>query len=430
MKTEQHQVTEHHHFFKECERRCFLSKNLYNKILFDLRQIYFHNYKVFKEGKGEQKSYPSYPNYHKLNKHCPDALAIGHSHLVQSIMKKAFENWKAFWAALSSYKKNPVKFKGRPRPPSYKDPQNGRFLTIYRASALSQRVDPLSIKLAATEISVPFINRKNCKKLCEVRIIPKLGYYVIEIVYEEYPSGEVPHKKLIASIDPGLNNLMTVVVSKYKFRPIIVNGRPVKALNAFYNKKIAKAKSKLPKGILSSRLIHNLWRRRENKIKNYLHLVTTRLADKLYELGVSRVIMGYNKDQKQNINLGKKTNQNFVMLPRLTVNSMLRYKLMEKGMSYIETEEAYTSKASALDGDALFTIKDPKRKGYSFSGRRLSRGLYRSSDKTLINADVNGAVNIMRKVIQNVPTDWIRGLVVTPVRLQLEPKAISLRENG
>ena len=179
-----------------------------------------------------------------------------------------------------------------------------------------------------------------------------------------------------------------------------------------------------------SNWIHNLWRRRENKIKNYLHLVTTRLADKLYELGVSRVIMGYNKDQKQNINLGNKTNQNFVMLPRLTVNSMLRYKLMEKGMSYIETEEAYTSKASALDGDALFTIKDPKRKGYSFSGRRLSRGLYRSSDKTLINADVNGAINIMRKVIQNVPTDWIRGLVVTPVRLQLEPKAISLRENG
>ena len=179
-----------------------------------------------------------------------------------------------------------------------------------------------------------------------------------------------------------------------------------------------------------SNWIHNLWRRRENKIKNYLHLVTTRLSDKLYELGVSHVIMGYNKDQKQNINLGNKTNQNFVMLPRLTVNSMLRYKLMERGISYQETEEAYTSKASALDNDSLFTITDPKRKGYSFSGRRLSRGLYRSSDKTLINADVNGAVNIMRKVIQNVPTDWIRGLVVTPVRLLLEPKAISLRENG
>ena len=94
--------------------------------------------------------------------------------------------------------------------------------------------------------------------------------------------------------------------------------------------------------------------------------------------------MGYNKDQKQNINLGNKTNQNFVMLPRLTVNSMLRYKLMERGISYQETEEAYTSKASALDNDSLFTITDPKRKGYTFSGRRLSRGLYRSSDKTLM----------------------------------------------
>ena len=93
-------------------------------------------------------------------------------------------------------------------------------------------------------------------------------------------------------------------------------------------------------------------------------------------------------------------------------------------------KHGYSYTGAALDNDSLFTINDPKRKGYSFSGRRLSRGLYRSSDKTLINADVNGAVNIMRKVIQNVPTDWIRGLVVTPVRLQLEPKAISLRENG
>ncbi len=418
MKTEQHQISENHAYYTDCDRICLLTKNLYNKTLFDLRQIYFHNQKVYRDGKGKKQSYLSWHAYVKKHRQHADFLALGSGRLATQTVKRAFTNWSAFWKALSAWSQHPDRFKSRPIP-DYKDPKSGRFLAIFERQAVSNKWKEGIIKLTTTNWELPFQN-KDCNKLCEVRIIPRLGYYIVEIVYEDVITGVVPGGTRIAAIDPGLNNLATVVATKVP-RALIVNGRPAKAINAYYNKQVAEAKSLLPSGVYNSKRINRMLRRRANKIKDYCHKASTGLVNSLYVVGVNRIVMGHNKGQKQNINLGKRTNQNFVMLPRTMFNSMVKYKAEANGMIYRETEESYTSKTSAIDLDFLPTI-GCKPKKWKPSGKRVKRGLYKSKDGTLINADVNGAVNILRKVIRNEPcSDWIKGLAVTPARLFISP---------
>lgn len=352
-------------------------------------------------------------------------MAVGSGRLATEVVKKAFTNWNSFWKALQSYSKHPERFKAKPRIPNYKDPKTGRFLAAFTYQAVSNKWKEGIITPATTNWVLPFMNKEQAKKLCEVRVVPRPGYYTIEVVYEEELTGVLPGGERIAAIDPGLNNLATVVATGVD-QALLVNGRPAKAINAYYNKLIAKAKSDLPEGIFTSRYINNLWRRRQNKLKDYCHKASTALVNKLYSKGVNQIVMGHNQGQKQNINLGKRTNQNFVMLPRTLFNSMIKYKAEANGMIYRETEESYTSKTSAIDLDYLPSI-GRKPEGWKPSGKRIKRGLYKSKEGMLINADVNGAVNILRKVISSkvirkeLSSDWIKGLVVTPARLLVRP---------
>lgn len=381
---------------------CFNGKNLYNSALFELRQVYFHNKKHKK-----RKKFPKYSDYAGQAKYSDDFKELP-AKVAQLAVKRAFDDVSNFFKSLKAYSKNPTKFKAVPKLPSYKHSKHGRQLVVFNNQAVSSKWYDGTIQLSGCTWTIPFHYYESCAKLCEVRIVPRLGYYVIEIVYQ-CPVLE-NDDTMVCGIDPGLNNLVTVA---FKHRPaLIISGKPIKAINAYYNGLISDKKSKLPKGIYTSQHIQSLWRNRLNKIKDYMHKASDRLLKILSAEGIKTIIIGHNKDQKQRSKL-----KNFVQVPRTMFNTMLKYKAEEYGMEVILTEESFTSKASALDGDVLPT----KRGEHNFSGKRIKRGLYRTKDKTLINADANAALNIMRKVgvSLKVRSDRLKGFVVTPESLPI-----------
>lgn len=426
-RTERHVIKESNSLFLECEGLGFKSKNLYNACNYKIRQRFFHNQK-HPEDRKKQWTFPLMVKALRKAKQ-PDWEAFGKAQRIPTqVVKLLFQNWTSYYAALKEYRLHPAKFKACPKPPGYLHKEKGRQVTNFESQAISNNWKQGVITPSTTSWTIPFQNYEKAEKVNCVRVVPKLGYYVIEIVYT-CKQIKAPKGKRIAAIDLGLNNLATVITNGSS-DSYIINGRPIKAINAYYNKLLAKAKSALPNGVFSSRYIRNLWRRRDFKIKDYLHKATSFLVEFLYQQNVNRIAVGMNHGWKQNINLGKKTNQNFVLVPFATMISMLKYKCEDRGMELILQEEAYTSKASALDLDPLFEFGS-KPEGTKFSGKRIKRGLYKTKDGTLINADVNGALNIFRKqipeevmekwldskVIHKRFSEWIKGFAISPVRL-------------
>lgn len=415
-RVEQHQIRRNHPLFPALDDLGLRSKNLYNATLYKLRQIHFHNEKVWKEGKGKQKELLSCGAYSKKRStKSSEAFLDLPAKVSQATVKRAFDDFLYFYKALKAWSKTSEKFKAKPKPPNYKHPEHGRQLLTYNNQAISKSWREGVLKLSGQEWTIPFRAHKWASKLSEVRVVHRQDYYVIEIVYQV--DVDMVAGRKVCAIDPGLNNLATVAFTHRK--ALIVPGGPVKAINAFYNRLIAQAKSNLPEGVRTSRHIKSLWRNRHNKIKDYFHKSTTQLINTLYEEGIGCIVIGHNEGQKQRINLGRRTNRDFVQVPRTMFNTMLQYKAEDRGMVVVLTEESYTSKASALDRDKL-----PAKRGgqHQFSGKRVKRGLYRTKDKSLINADVNGAYNIMRKIFPQVIrkgwwSDRIKGFVVTPERL-------------
>ena len=236
--------------------------------------------------------------------------------------------------------------------------------------------------------------------LCEVRIVPKTGCFVIEIVYEEHLHTQSlcsSTSELAAAIDIGLDNLATIVFNNPTIHPVAVNGKPLKSVNQYYNKQVAKYRSLIKTG--TSRRIQNMIRNRNNFVDSYLHQCTRIICNEFFTLGVSQVAIGKNDQWKTAINLGKKTNQKFVQVPHAKFIEILSYKLEQLGIKVIVGEESYTSKASFLDWDIIPTYTPGQKEKPSFSGHRVKRSWYTASDGSLIHADVNGAFNIGRKVI-------------------------------
>ena len=191
------------------------------------------------------------------------------------------------------------------------------------------------------------------------------------------------------SIDLGINNLATV--SSNVIKPFIINGKPIKSINQFYNKKLAYYKSKL-KNRKTSKKINRLTNKRENKIKDYLHKSSRYIVNHLVSNNINTLVIGYNKGWKQDINIGKVNNQKFVNVPFLTFITMLEYKCKIEGINVIINEESYTSKCSFLDDEEIC-------KHDNYLGRRIKRGLFKTSNGIFMNADLNGSLNILKKVV-------------------------------
>ena len=254
-----------------------------------------------------------------------------------------------------------------------------------------------------SQLAISVKTQQDPATISQVRIVPRKGFYVIEIIYEKDVQPASVNPALIAGIDLGINNLATVTSNKPAFQAVVVNGRPVKSMNQWYNKRRAELQQQLGHPGTTKRM-ERLTNTRNRRMEHYLHTASKRIIDLLVQEGIGQLCIGKNDGWKQEVELGKRGNQNFVQIPHARFIAMLQYKAELVGITVHLTEESYTSQASLLDLDPLPVYKSGDEIKHTFSGKRIKRGLYRAKDGRLINADLNGAGNVIRKVVPNAFT--------------------------
>lgn len=372
--TEQHIIKKSDSRYNELDNLLFLSKNLYNAGLYTTRQYFFENKKFL--------------NYQSLTSIMIKDNNIDYRRLPakvsQQTLKLVEQNFKSFFNHLKVKKKN-----GIIKIPGYLKKNNGKFIVTYTNQAIS-KVELKNNIIKLSKVNATFKTFKT--NIQQVRIVPKNNTIVIEVLYKVEDIESLSDNERYASIDLGLNNLATV--SSNVIKPFIVNGKPLKSINQYYNKRVSKLKSKLKNGKKSSSRIKNITDKRGNKIKDYLHKASTIIVNQLVSNDINTLVIGNNKQWKQDINIGKRNNQNFVQIPHAIFIQMLEYKCKLKGINIVLTEESYTSKCSFLDDEEIGRHE-------TYKGKRVKRGLFKSNKGILINADLNGSLNILRKVVGN-----------------------------
>ena len=360
---------------------CHLSKNLYNAALYDVRQYYF-----------ETKSYRTWQSQKLVftKNHNPDYYAL-QSNLAGEVLMQVGRQFIGFFNDKSNKKK---------RIPKYKN-KNGYNIITFPKLAISKYIKFDRYKQLYTYTL--------CKKSYNLKIqSSKPNIKMVKFVYDEvkdlikcFKIYEVEQPELKSdnsryfSIDPGLNNIVSIY-NNIGIRPFLYNGRPIKSINQYYNKTNAKLRSELPTNVKSSKRLKQLSFKRNNKIDYEMHKISTHIINEAVKNDISKIFIGNNIGWKSTIKMGKRNNQNFVNIPHTKLFNQLLYKGLLNGIEVIFTEESYTSKASFFDKDEL-PIYDESTK-HKFSGRRISRGLYKDSKGNLWNADLNGGGNIMRKI--------------------------------
>ena len=347
----------------------------------------------------------------------------------QQVMKTMFQNWKSFFASLSDYRKNPHKYKGKPHIPTYCSSKVKEVSFTNQDCVIK---DDTYLKFPKTKEQLNIGKIAYIKgKLKQVRVIPKYGQFVVEVVFEcSLPEQTEKEPKRFMGIDLGIDNLATVATNT-GMKPVLIKGKHIKSINQYYNKQKAYYTSILRhgkqanEGSYTSNKLERLHLNRHNQIKDLFHKASRHIVNLALQEQVDMIVIGQNKQWKQESNMGKRNNQQFCSIPHRLLIQMMEYKAIEYGIQVVITEESYTSKASFLDSDFLPTYE--KGKTHTFSGKRIKRGLYKSLKGILINADVNGAYNIIRKVVPNAFANGIEGLsgiqsanVSTPLVLSVQ----------
>lgn len=386
--------------FAAIDAAAFASKNLYNAANYVVRQSFIHT--------------GVYLNYHEMDRHMQghEAYQALPAKVAQWVLRILDKNWQSFFEALAAWQADPSKFLGRPRLPGYKDKQKGRNLLVYTNQALSAPALRQGL-ICPSMLGITVKTRH--QNIQQVRIIPRIGFYIVEVVYEREPVLEPVIPALHAGIDIGLNNLAMLTSDKPGFVPRVANGRPVKSINQFYNKRRAELQSQLEGEVHTSRRLEHITTKRMRRIDHYLHTASRRIIELLVAEGIGTLCIGKNPLWKQEANMGRRNNQNFVSVPHARFIEMLTYKAGLVGICVMVTEESYTSKASFLDADPLPVYGSTETP--AFRGRRVTRGLYRAADGRHINADANGSYNVIRKVAPEAFAQGSRGCVVHPIRL-------------
>ena len=390
---EKHIIKPHHKYYDELDHLCLLSKNLYNSTLYTVRQYYFAN-----------KQFLSYQAVNKLfvSSNQPDYRALP-TRVSQHTQMLVDYNFRSFFALLKLKAKG--KYDKSVKIPKYLNKKSGRQVVHYEKGALSFKAKGF-IKLSKTNIK---IKTKLTKETVQfVRLVPKNNYVVIEIGYN-VNEPELKVNNNVLAIDIGVNNIASCVTTdgdKY-----LVNGRQLKYINHNYNKAVADAKSKLKitHNQDSSKYIIQITNKRNHRINDYLHKITTYIVNHAVSKNIGTIVVGYNKEWKQDTNMGKVNNQNFVNIPFYRLINLLAYKCRLKGIKFQTITEAYTSKCSFVDNEEI-------KKHQSYSGRRISRELFKTKNGLIINADINGAYNILKKYMQKNAT-WNESLSQTLVRV-------------
>lgn len=383
--------------FKEYDAICFLSKNMYNSALYALRKHFFetktlkHKFQLSKEFQEQNQ-----PDYR--------AMFVRSA---QQIIGIAHQSMKSFFALIKAKKSGsydkPVKL------PRYLS-KNGRQVMIYDNKAFYEKdFKEGYIRVAQTQSRIP-TKIKNIKSIQQIRLVPKGNHVVLEVLYKVTDMPLKEDNRRYAAIDLGVNNLATVVSNVDS--PKIINGRPLKSINQYYNKEKAILQSKTDKEYgttkrKQTRREQSLTFKRNNKVNDYLHKTSRKIVNYLVSNNINTLFIGKNKEWKQNINIGKRNNQNFVNIPFYKLIQMLLYKCALEGITVKEIEESYTSKCSFLDDEEI-------SKHEEYKGKRIERGLFKTAEEKVINADVNGGLNILRKAVGKFDYDPIE-VCSTPV---------------
>ena len=388
---EQHIIKPSNPFYSELDYMTFMSKNLYNQALYRVRQEYFKTKKYLKYAVLAQRL---------ASEKQVDYISLP-SKVAQWTLKQVDKNFVSFFNSLKS-----EKVQHKVHIPRYLDKQ-GRNLLTFTNQAISHK-----------ELKKGHLKLSGCKNMIklqhidvqQVRVVPKRNHFVIEVIYNQELKPEVQSKSY-AGIDIGLDNLATI--GGNKICPFIINGRPLKSINQYYNKKLGLLKSRQDKcnnKDVNSRKIRSLTNKRNNKIKDYLHKASRMLVNQLVSNNVSLVVVGHNKEWKQDINIGKVNDQKFVQIPHNQFIQMITYKSELQGIKAIQREESYTSKCSFMDNETIC-------KHETYIGKRIKRGLFMSATGRVINADLNGALNILKKEVPNAFDGYGIEVCSTPVVL-------------
>lgn len=393
---EQHRIYPADPRYEAIDAAAFASKNLYNFANYEVRQHFFTT--------GHILSYETL--YHRVKK--SDAFLSLPQKVSQQTVLQVARAWTAFREARKAYRQDSARFLGPPRIPGYKPKQAGRCVLTYTDQAISRTALAEGVIVPSSlDIRIP---TTRCH-VRQVRIVPRQGYYVVEVVYlVKVQPNPTLNPAFVAGLDIGVDALATIAANKPGFQPFIINGRPLKALNQFYNKRKADLQSRLPANRHTSARIHRLGRIRDGRINHYLHVASKQLVDRLVAEGIGTLVIGKNDSWKQEANLGNRNNQNFVQLPHARFIQMVTYKARLQGLQVIYQEESYTSKCSFLDLEAI-------GKQVVYLGKRITRSLFRAADGRLIHADVNAAYNLIRKAVPAAFAHGIEGVVVRPLRL-------------
>ena len=418
MRAERHVIKRNYKFIDELS---FKAKSLYNLGNYIMRQALFIS-SALKENKSlnsEQQKFlneintgikaynergnniplvsrdNSFLNLYFLNyylKETPEFKALP-AQTAQSCLKSLNLVWKSFYASIKAWKQDKSKFLGRPKLPKYKHKAKGRYIVSFTNQQCKIKDGYIVFPKVLNGFTVKTRVKSN---LQQVRFIPKLGHYVIEVIYKI----EVPDKKgdngRYLGIDIGLDNL-AALSSNTDLKPVLIKGKGLKSINQYYNKKLSHLKSicKRVNKVNTTKRIQRLTAKRNAKIEDYMHKASKDIIQYAIENNANTIVIGVNTNWKQEVKLGTVTNQNFVAIPFKSLIDKIKYKAENYGLNVIETEESYTSGTSFLDGEL------PTKENYRKS-RRVKRGLFKSNTGKYINADVNAAFQIIRKAFPDV----------------------------
>ena len=375
---------------------CFKSKNLYNYANYIIRQEFINNGNWIK-----------YNQLFQLVKESEPYKDIGNN-TGQGTLRILDKNWKAFFKAIKDWKKNPSKYLGRPKIPKYKD-KDGRFLLSLDSNKVKLKDGYVYFAWKPFKPYNNMFKTNAQERILQCRFIPRCGKYVMEIVYEiEVPDISETSDR-VAAIDIGVDNFITMV-NNIGENPIAVKGGVIKSINQFYNKQKANIQSELKKvnGKDWSKKLQKLTDKRYEMIKYQMHCISKYVVDWCVLYGIDTLIVGHNDEWKQK----KQGMQNFTYIPYELFIQMLAYKCENNGIKFVENEEAYTSATSFLDNE------DPVKENYN-KERRVHRGLFIADCGKKINADVNGAYQILKKVIPEAFSNGIEGAGSHPTFINL-----------
>ncbi len=393
------------------EYLCSESNDLYNCAVYYARQMWFKT--------GTIVSGFDLTAEMKTNRH----FNAGYASSMQQTCINVGEAFKSFKQLLAKSKKGELDQK--PKAPKYR--KSGGLFTVTYPKRWLKLVDgqirfPLGNQVKAwfgiSEFFLPMPSNLDWKLIREIRILPRNGVFYAEFVYPvQAETCQLDPSKALG-LDPGLNNWLTCVSNIGT--SFIVDGKELKALNQWYNKQVSTMKDGKPQGFWS-RTLAQITEKRNRQMRDAVNKAARIVVNHCLENGIGTIVFGWNKGQKDSANMGAKTNQKFVSVPTAKLKDRIAQLCEQYGIQFVETEESYTSKASFLDNDELPKYGE-KPQSWKSSGKRVKRGLFRTATFGYINADCNGAANILRKVKGKLNLDLsglTRGVLTAPNRLRL-----------